>query len=450
MEKLKKITLLFLISAQIFVLQAQESNSDNFSLQQAIDYALAHNQNYQNAILDVKSAEYRNKEVTGIGLPQINANADLKDYLSIPTSLIPAEIFGGQPGTFQPVKFGTKYNASVGVTISQIIFNSDYIVGLEAAKEFVALQEKNLQRSKVETVAAITKAYFGAVLTRERLIVVDANIERIKKSYDEAKAANEAGMVEKLDVDRLELTYNNALSERDKNSRAVGYTETLLKFQMGYDIKKPITLTDKISENLVTENSISEQTSVNYELRPEYALMQTQLRISNLELKRYKYQYLPSINAYGSFQEQAQRTQFDIFDITQPWFPIGLIGATLNIPIFNGGQKHFKIQQSKIGITKVNNSIEFLKSSIDTEVENYSYLYKNALISLETQKKNKVLAESIFNTSKLKYQEGVGSNMDLVIAQASLRDAEISYLNAVYELILAKTDYLKATGNLVK
>ncbi len=432
-------------------MNAQEKEQKtSFSLQEAIDYALVHNQNYLNAELEVKSAEYRNKEFVGIGLPQISASADVKDYLSIPTSLIPAEFFGGAPGTFMPVKFGTKYNASYGISVSQILFNSDYIVGLDAAKELVILSEKNLQRNKVETHAIVTKAYYSAIISKERLQIIDANIERIKKLLDDSKALNASGFIEKLDVDRIELTYNNLIAEKDKLERIVGLAETLLKYQMGYDLASPIVLTDVIKPDLMIDIQALEQEKLNYEARPEYAILQSQRNINAIELRSKRGQYLPTLMAYGSFQNQAQRTTFDIFDIDQPWFKIGLIGATLNVPIFSGGSKHYRVQQSKLNLQKTGNSLDYLQRSIDVEVTSSSIQFKNAFVALETQRKNKELAKSIYDTSKIKFETGVGSNLDVIYAQAAYREAEINFLGAVYDLIVAQVDYLKAKGTLVK
>jgi outer membrane protein TolC len=364
--------------------------------------------------------------------------------------VIPLAPFGGPADTYTTVQFGVKYNATIGITISQIIFNSDYIVGLQAAKELVSLSEKGLKRTKVETNAAVTKAYYGAIIAKERLKVIDANIDRVKKLLDDTKAMNTAGFVEKLDVDRIELTYNNLLAEKEKLIRLTGLSETLLKFQMGYDLASPITLTDILSPELMIDIDGLNQSKMNYEARPEYDMMVSQQNINSLELKRYRYQYLPSLAAYGSFSEQAQRNQFDVFNVDKPWYSIGIIGATLNIPIFNGGQKYYKIQQAKIGLTKTANSLDFLKRSIDVEIESNTMLYKNAIVSLETQRKNKELAKSIYETSKLKYDTGVGSNLDIIYAQAAFKEAEINFLSAAYDLIIAKTDYLKATGTLVK
>lgn len=420
----------------------------DFSLQAAIDYALKHNSNYLNAELDVKMAKYKNKEVLGMGLPQINASADVKDYFDIPTSLLPGQFFGAPAGTFIPVKFGTQYNATMGGSVSQLIFNSDYVVGLQASKELRILSERNVNRTKVETVVMITKAYYSALINRERIKTLDANITRVKKMFDDTKALNISGFTEKIDVERIELIYNNLLTEKEKLMRLVGLTETLLKFQMGYDLKQPINLTDELKAEQLADIDLLVDSKINYDARPEFTLLQSQQKLNNLEIKRYRLQYLPSLVGYFSYTKQAQRTTFDIFDVSKKWFPIGVVGATLNVPIFAGGQKYFKIQQAKISLQKTNNSITNLKSFIEFEATSSSISYKNAYASMLTQKKNKELAQNIYNTSLKKYAAGVGSNLELIIAESGLKEAETNYLSAVYDLVVAKTDLDRALGNI--
>ena len=446
-----RITLLNLVALILFTtvnLSAQETKPADFSLQAAIDYAIKHNATYLNAELDVKMAKDKNKEVLAMGLPQIGASADFKDYFEIPTSLLPGQFFGAPPGTFIPVKFGTQYQAMAGVSVSQLIFNSDYIVGLKAAKELKVLSEKTLARTKTETIVTITKAYYTALINKERLKTLDANIIRLKKLYDDTKILNQNGFVEKMDVDRLELTYNNLVTEREKIGRLVGITETLLKFQMGYDLKQPVNLTDEIKAEQLQDIDLLSDSKANYDSRHEYQLLQSQLKLNNIELKRYKYQYLPSLVAYASYNQQAQRTEFNFFDAKEKWFPIGSFGATLNIPIFNGGSKYYKIKQAKLNILKTENSINQVKSYIDFEITSGSIAYKNAYASMQMQKKNKELAQSIYETSRKKYEAGVGSNFELVSAETALKESETNYLDAIYNLLIAKTDLDKANGTL--
>jgi outer membrane protein len=431
-----------------FVARSQDTKSAEFSLQAAIDYAIKHNANYLNAELDVKLAKYKKNEMLGIGLPQIGASADVKDYFEIPTSLLPGQFFGAPAGTFIPVKFGTQYQAIGGVSVSQIVFNSDYIVGLKAAKELKVLSEKSVARTRTETIVTVTKAYYTSLINKERLKTLDANIVRITKLYNDTKALNQNGFVEKIDVDRLELTMNNLTIEREKIARLVGITETLLKFQMGYDVKQPITLTDELKADQLQDIDILQDLKVNYDARNEYSLLQTQLKLNSIELNRYRYQFLPSLVAYGSYNKQAQRTKFDFTDATQKWFPIGILGATLNVPIFAGGQKYYKIQQARINIIKTNNTINNVKSLIEVEVTTNSISYKNAYASLLMQKKNKELAVSIYETSKKKYEAGVGSNLEVVTAETALKESETNYVNAIYDLMMAKIDLDRSLGNI--
>ena len=431
------------------LLIAQSTGTTNeFSLQGAIDYAIKHNANYLNSELDLKLAEYKNREVIGIGLPQVNASADLKDYYQIPTSLLPGQIFGAPAGTFIPVKFGTQWNATIGITASQIIFNSDYLVGLQAAKELKILSEKNLTRTKVEMVVNVTKAYYSVLVYNERIKTLQANIDRVKKMYDDIKAMNEAGFVEKIDKERIELAYNNLLTEKEKAQRLIGLSETLLKFQMGYPLQDAITLTDILNADQFQDITAIADVKPNYAARSEFTLLESQKRLNELELKRYRLQYVPSLVAYASYIKNAQRTEFDFFDPDKKWFPIGIIGATLNVPIFSGGQKYYRIQQAKVSLMKTNNLMNYTKSAFEIETNTAAIIYKNAYVSVQTQIKNKELAKSIYDTAKKKYEAGVGSSLELISAETSLKEAETNYLNAVYDLIIAKTDLDKAQGNI--
>lgn len=452
----------------ILLIAQSTSTTNEFTLQGAIDYAIKHNASYQNAEIDIKLAEYKNREIIGIGLPQINGSVDLKDYLKIPTSILPNFVSpsvaavlmqnGVMPynpsaldsKNYDPIaaQFGTKYNLTAGVSISQLIFSSDYFVGLQAAKEFKLLSQKSLTRTKTETSVTVTKAYYSALINRERVKTLTANIERVKKMYDDVKALNDVGFVEKIDKDRLELAYNNLLIEKEKIERLIGLSETLLKFQMGYPLQDPITLSDEIKAEQFQDVELGTPLKVKYELRSEYSLLESQKKINELDLKRYRLAYLPTIVGYGAFNYQAQRSEFNFLDKHDNWYPIAVVGATINIPIFSGGQKYYRTQQAKLNLQKTVNTIEYMKTVIDLETTAASISYKNAYVSMQTQTKNKELAKSIYDTAKKKYEAGVGSSLELINAETSLKEAETNYLNAVYDLIIAKTDLDKAQGNI--
>lgn len=451
MKHLTKYALLLTVYVMAHNASAQEANKTSFSLQEAIDYSMKNSPNYLNAEQDLKSAEYRKNEITGLGLPQINGSIDVKDYIQIPTSLLPGDIFG-MPGTYTAVKFGTKYNTTAGLSASQLIFNSDYIFGLKASKAFMNLSRINVTRSKSELTSQVSKAYYMVLISRERIKLLDVNLVRLKKTYDDLKATNLQGLVEQIDVERVEVQYNNIITEKEKVTQLIGLSEVALKFQMGYDMGNPITLTDSLNINGVLEQLGSGKVDVTQ--RPDYQLLQAQQMLYDIDVKRLKWGYMPTLAAYGSYQFNTQRNELTFGnDKTNPakqWYKIALIGVTLNVNIFDGLQRHYKIQQAKITALKNQNTLKNLMMAGELEAESARISYNNAYTTLSVQKRNMELAKHVYDVAQKKYDNGVGNNLEIVIADGSLKEAQTNYINSVYDMIVAKIDYQRAIGTLVK
>lgn len=430
--------------------QVKESTAYSFSLQQAIDYALQNQVNVKNALIDESIAQKKVNEIMGSGLPQINSSFDFKDFLELPTSFIPAEFFGGPPGTFAPIKFGTQYQSTAALEASQLIFSGDYFLGLKASKVFVELSQRSTQRTKIEAVAAVSKAYYSVLINDERMKLMDANITRLKKTMEDTKALFENGFVEKLDYDRLSVAYNNLLVEKEKVERLLTLGTYLLKYQMGMDINTQFTLTDKLEDvKFDITNNISAQ-KFDYAKRVEYNLYDAQLKLAKLDLKRQRFSYLPSAFAYGSLSGSSQSNEFDVYDTQKPWYPMALIGAKFTLPIFSGMARNARNQQAKLSRMKAENNMEFIKQSIDLELVSAVTTLQNASSSLEIQKKNMATAEDVFRVTKIKYEQGIGSNLEVITAETALKESQTNYFSALFDAIISKIDFDKANGNLTK
>lgn len=428
--------------------QIKDSANFSFSLQQAINYALDNQKDVKNAIIDEQLAQKRVNEIMGMGLPQINASFDLREFIEIPTSLIPADFFGGPPGSFAAVKFGTKYNATAGLDASQLIFSGDYFLGVKASRVFVEISQKSTQRTRIETSSTVAKAYYTVLVNDERTKLMNATIERIKKTLDGTKALLDNGFVEKIDFDMLTVTYNNLLVEQEKVQRLVTLSTYLLKYQMGMDINSNLILTDKLADVKLDVTNYASAQKFDYEKRVEYGLFETQFKLAKLDLKRQRLSYLPTAFAYASLSEAAQRNEFDIFDTDKKWYPTSVIGAKVTMPIFTGFQRHSKNQQAKLSLLKAENNIDFIKKSIDLEIASSTTVLQNASSSLENQKKNIALAEDVVRVARLKFEQGVGTNIEMITAETTLKEAQTNYFNALFEALVAKIDFDKATGNL--
>jgi outer membrane protein len=455
MKPMQKALTLILFITLFTSLNAQETQG-SFTLKQALEYAVKHSPNQLNADLDIQAAEARRKEVRGLGLPQVNASADVKNYLVIPTSLIPAIAFNpfAGPDDYLAVQFGTKFNATAGLSASQLLFSSDYIFALKASKEYMNLSKISVTRTKSELAAQVTKAYYTVIINRDRIKLLDANITRLKKTYEDTKAFNQQGFVEKIDVERLEVAFNNLVTEKDKISRLIGLSETLLKFQMGYNLSDPIVLSDSLDMGNEAFQELPTG-KIDITQRPDYQMLKTTQTLLDIDVKRWKWGYLPTLAAYGSYQYNSQRNQFDFFsnDKSNPakqWYKIALIGATVNFNIFDGFQRHNKIQQAYISSQKNLNSIRAIELAGEFEATMASINYSNAFSSVNVQKKNMELAQHVYEVAQKKYEAGIGTNLEVVTAEASLTEAQTNYYNAVYDMLVAKIDYQKATGTLIK
>ncbi len=443
---LRSLTMTVMLCHPVILANAQQSSAQSYSLQQAIDYAIGNQVEVKNAYLETEISQARANELIGIGLPQIEAQGNFNYFIEIPTSFVPGEFFGGEPGTYAPVQFGQPYTADAGLRASQLLFDGTYLVGLKASKTYVDLRRKNLQQTKIETAVNVSKAYYYVLVASERMKQLENDLIRLGKLKDDTKALYDNGFVEKIDYDRIELNYNLVESSVAQTRRLVANSYNLLKFQMGMDLKENIGLSEDISQ-IQLDASILPSDSVKVESRIEYAILRTQHELADLDLKRYKASRWPSLVAFGSYTTNASRTEFNFFDSGNKWYPTGIIGASLSVPIFKGYSIGSQVQQAKLRKQQVENSFFSLDQGIMLEHQNAMNTLRSNIEKLETQSKNRNLAREISRVSKIKYDQGVGSNLEVIDAENSLREAETNYYLVLLETIISKIDLDKAAGN---
>lgn len=436
---------LFCLSWAIPTMAQNKDTVASFSLQEAISYAQKHQVSIINAQIDEQIAKNTVKQTIGIGLPQVSASANFQDYLKVATSLLPGEFFNA-PGTFVPVKFGVKYNSSVGLDVNQLLFDGSYLVGLQASKTYKELSVKSTTRSRIETAVAVSKAYYSVLVSTEQLSLIDANLASLTKSLTDADALFKNGFAEKIDVDRLSVLKNNLLTEKENVIRLLALNVNMLKFQMGMSVNSMLTLTDKIgSVNLDKTVLISDSSA--YAKRIEYSLMQTQKKLNDLDVKRYKSLFLPSLSAFGSTSANFQNDKFgDLYDTR---FPTTVIGLRLSIPLISGGQKIYQLRNAKLTSLKTQNQLYDLQNAINLEISQAQTTYLNGQRSLDNQKRNMELAKEILRVSKIKYEQGVGSSLEVTTAETSLKESQNNYINALYDMLINKVNLDKALGNII-
>ncbi|WP_183573330.1 TolC family protein [Mucilaginibacter sp. X5P1] len=467
------MALLCTVAVNSYAQQAPLRDSTyNFSIQDCVNYAYQHQDSVVNAGLDVKSAEYRVKEITGQGLPQISGTASFQDYLKTPSILfpdfisapiysilnqqnvknsstgevIPATPPGGTPAE-QKVSLYQTYNSNLGLTLNQIIFDGSYLVGLKASRTYKELSQRMYTRSKIEANVNVTKAYYQVLVSNEQIKLLDANLKQLKQQFDETVQENKQGFVEKIDVDRISVQYNNLVTSRENTLRLLVLNLQLLKFQMGMPIQANLILKSKL-EDIDLNNDVANDVSDTsfYHKRIEYDLAETSVKLNELDLQNKKSHYLPTLSAVGNTALTYQNNSFGQLFSTS--YPATYIGLSLNVPIFSGGQRINQVRQSKITVLKSQNDLYNLKNALSLQANSARVSYINGLQTLNNQKQNQVLAEEVLKVAKIKYQQGVGSSIEVTQAQTSLDAADNQYIQGLYDALVSKVDLDKAYGRI--
>jgi outer membrane protein TolC len=391
---MKLFTFSFLL---LFALVANAQKINSFTVQQAVDYAKQNSVQVKNALLDYQVQKQTNREITSVAYPQINASGNFNDYLVIPTSLLPAEIAGGPAGTYFPVKFGTKYNASGGFDVSQLLFDGQVFVGLIARGVALKFYEKQTEITEEMINVNVQKIYYQLVVGKQQMTSVDANIGRFEKLLKDTKEIYKQGFAERLDVDKVSVQLNNLQTEKIKIQSQLDVGNAGLKFLMNMPQKDLLLLTDSITEDKIKENILAD--NYKYEDRKEYQFLTIAKTLNEFNVRRYKLSYLPVLSAFGNYSKNAQRQKFDFFKGGQ-WFTTSLIGLKLSVPIFDGFAKSSRVQKAKIEVQRTNNNIEQLKSSIDNDVAQARLKITASVVTMDNQKRNIELAEKVYNTTR--------------------------------------------------
>lgn len=437
-----------IISAALLLIAgiANGQKVNQLSAQQAVEYAKQNSVQVKNALIDILIQEQTNRDITSAALPQINGNGSVTNYLDIPTTLLPGEIIGQPAGTFVPVKFGTKWISSAAVSFNQLLFDGQVFIALKARTGVINLVKKQEEITEENIKANVYKIYYQLVAGKTQISLLDANIGRLEKLQHDVNVMYDNGFSERLDIDKLTVQIANLQTEKLKANNMISNGYSGLKLLMGMPIKDSLSLTDTLSDDQIREGVLAGSQG-NYKDRKDYQALELSNRLNELNVRRYKLSQIPTLSFNANYSKQAQRNKFDFFGNGQ-WFTTSYIGLQLKVPIFNGFSTRAKIENARLALRKTQNQQEALEISIDNDIENAQNNFATAIATMDFQKKNMTLAEKVYEQTKKKYEIGTGSATDINTAQTDLKAAQTNYIQGLYDAIVAKIDFLKATGKL--
>lgn len=457
--------LMMLTSSVTGNLTAQQANA--LSVQQAVDFAMKNSALVKNALIGIQIQRETNREITAAAYPQLNGSITGSYFPKVPVQSFPnfiaaatygvLENEGVKDGSGAPIispadfgfiqaQFGTKFTASAGFDLTQLLFDGQVFVGLQARKAAMDYSKAQAEVTQEQIKANIHKIYYQLVVGRKQMESIDANITRTEKLLHDTREIYKNGFAEKLDVSKVDVSLTNLLTEKSRINNQLASGLLGLKLLLGMPAKDSLILTDTLSNEELKED-ILEGIYV-YTDRKEIQQLELARKLGEFNVKRYKLTYLPTVAAFGSWSKNAQRDRFNFFNFSEEWFTTALVGLKISVPIFDGFARDARVRKASLELQQTENNLGNLQLLIDNEVETARISMRSAILSMDLQQRNMVLAEEVYEQTRKKYEQGLGSNLEITNAQTELRIAQTNYYSALYDAIIARVDYRRATGKL--
>jgi outer membrane protein len=420
---------------------AQQKVIYSFNLEEAITFAIDSNYTAINARRDIAMAIKQKWEATAAGLPQIDGNIAYNNNLKLPVTLLPAEITGGPVGTFIPVTFGTKQNASAFATLDQLIFDGSYLVGLKAAKTFLRYSENYSEKTNLEIRKGVINAYGAVILSEALVLIFEKNKINLEKNLSETQKIYENGLAEQESVEQLEITLLQIETQLSNIRRTLTIARQMFNVALGIDVEQDVIFEDSFDELTVQNISLDLlDKSLNIEENVDYKIALNFTEQRDLEMQLEKSKFLPSLKAFANYGTSAFSDTFSFVDAEQVWFQSSVIGLSLKVPVFSSGMRQARTQKAKIALDKAETDLELAIQNITLELNTSRSNYQYAIDKYQNSKKNIALAERIENKNQIKFSEGLASSFDLRQAQTQLYTFQQEYFQSMLDVINAKSN----------
>jgi len=449
--KIRKALALGLLFLPAFVTAQQGKDSVlKFSLTEAQNYALQNSPVIKNATIDLESAKKKIWETTTMGLPQVNGKLAYTDMITLPsifteifsalnspkfTSLLSSpdvENLIGSNFTIPSIN-DLKWNATLDITVSQLIFSGAWIIGLQTSKAFKGLSELAVTKSQIDLKEAVTNAYFLVLILQGNKALLDTTYVNTTQILAQIDAMNKQGLNEETDVDQLQLTTSTIKNAKESLDKQLESARNLLCFQMGLNISQPIALTDDLkglSSNLANEGLLLKDFQV--ENIVDYQLMASQEKLAFMNYRYNQASVLPDIA--GFYQHDDYYNKKNIMYMTPP----DMFGISMNIPIFASGQRYERIGQAHLAYLKAKNSTQQASEALKMGYADAKSAYINSLNKYNNNKDNIKLSEKIFQHTLIKYNQGSASSLELTQAQNQYLQNQTNYFMSIFDLISSK------------
>jgi len=449
-------------------------------LQSAIDYAVSYNKSLQNARQEVERSRATIWESISQGLPQVDGMVDYSTYfnyelafsfggggdfefsqdqidmalnntLSEYPGTTPEDIYRHTAGNYfdrqlesmlPPATILMSDQSTARLQLNQLIFSGQYIVGIQTARLAKLISEQNLEFNELNVKESVINAYYLVLITEESLDILQRNLVNLEETLEQTRNLYETGMAEKTDVDQIRITVSQLENSRNALERNLELNYNMLRFQLGLEANVGLQLTDNL-ESLFNDMQPEASVAVPFSIENNvtYQIMKTQEEINKKLMSMEKWNYAPSLSGFYNYNAKILTTGFDMN-------PNHLAGLSLAVPIFSSGMRKARVDQAKIDYDMAQRNRDILEDQLMLQEKQFKYNLQSSLENLYTQSENVEVAQSVYDSYRRKFEQGMATSLELTQANGNYLDAESNYLNAIMDVMNAKLQLDKLMNTL--
>jgi outer membrane protein TolC len=413
------------------------------TLDECLRQSVANSPHLRISSLEQNKLRYRYLETLGTGLPNVSFSGSFDDYVNLPTQMIPGEFFG-KPGEMIPVQFGTTYNLAGMLDASQILYNQTFLVALRMAR--LAMEQNSLEteRLKIEVVFETAQTFYFAQITRQQILNLENNLAKLERAGQIARSQYENGLIKKVDLDRILVNNLNIRTQIDRLKVLYEQQLNMERYYMGWALDDPLRLPDSIPGPAV-DLLATEDLSRHIDIR--MIGKQKQMAMTNLRLNQSA--YYPALTLIGSTSYLNQSNTYYVLGKSTDWFNTSVVGVRLQVPVFNGLQRKYKVSQSRVELDQLRVTEDNTRRILQVQSRDAASKLVSAITDEQRQRENMRLAERVYAISQEQYQKGIISLTDLLNAESSLSDAQTNHSLALVQMKISELEYMKANGTLL-
>lgn len=423
----------------LFLFLSTWASAQVYSLADLLKMADTANLTLKNARLDVNSNINQRKAFLASQYPKITANGDYRYNPIIPGQIVPADFFGGPPGTFAEVQFGVPINLSNTVQLTQFIFNPQLNYGLNALAinaQIVAVQEKMAFQ---EVHYQVSNTFFGLQAINQQLAYLQKNEKNMDELIRNMELMQQQGLIIPTEVDKLKINRNSITNGIIKLENTRLQLNQLLSILVGFPEGTTLTIA---SDEIISNPTITEQTNA---LRPELELIQLQKEMNIEERKGTYMAYLPTLSFYGAYNYNYNMKPEDDF---RTGIPSAFLGLRLDWTLFDGFEKKNKLKVNAYNKEKIQNQELLATQQLNLATANAKREAELQTANLEMNKEQLRLSERVYDAAKAQFKAGTISTNELLQADNGLQQAQSSLVGAYLSLRQAELSYLKSISQL--